>query len=246
MKLNGFRASHRNRWLLIKKGVLNIREFLLFEYYLDSIDFDTRHDNFGEFEAYHEDTAKIFNKEPDTVEDWHNSLLKKGFIKIFDEKRKLFKVKSPERYGTVFGCKAGEFTENEKITPTLGFILNNICFFPEKAEINPPKSISTATKNTSKALGSFKVNLGLSNVVNVSQKVVIIKQEVRSDEEYQKIYADGNFEGLNPDDMRWIDETVVGKIVIENDEQEKEIVRIYFNGDWDEYQKNLVQKTGDF
>lgn len=245
MKLNGFRASHRNRWLLIKKGVLDIREFLLFEYYIDSIDFDTRHDNFGSFEAFHEDTSKIFSKRPDTIEDWHNSLLKKGFIKVFDEKRKLFKIKSPERYGIVFGGKANEYTKNEKITPTLGFILNNICFFPENAEINPPKDTLPASNNTSKALGSFKGNSSLSNAVSVPSKVVIIKQEVRSDEEYERLYQENpNFP--IPDDMKWIDEHIIGKIVIENDEQEKEIVRIYFNGNWNDYRKNLIEKTSDF
>jgi len=237
MKLNGYRASHRNRWLLIKNGILTSQEFLLFEYYLDSMDFDSRHNKFGIFEAFLEDIAKDFDRKTDTIQDWHNSLLEKGFIQLVDKKRKLFKVKTPERYGTVLGCNAREFAKNEKNTPTLDFILQNICFSPEKARINPSKDTISGTNNTSKGLGSFKGELGLSS--NGSKKVVIIKQDVRSDVEYQKMYEE-NSSGLLPEDMKWIDQNAIGKIEIENDEQEKEIIRIYFDGNLDKYHKSLL------
>jgi len=238
MKLNGYRASHRNRWLLIKKGVLNPQEFLLLEYYFDSMDFDSRHGNFGAFESYPEEIAKDFNKKAETIQDWHNNLLAKGFIQLIDKKRKLFKVKSPERYGTTFGCNAQDFAKNEKNTPTLDFLLQNICFSPEKAEINPQNNTNLALDNNSKPLGSFKGELGLSPIS--SKKVVVIKQAIRSDQEYQDIYSRGDFLSLTPDDMKWIDQNIQEKIEIESDEQEKEIVRIYFDGDWGKYRSSLI------
>ena len=237
MKLNGYRASHRNRWLLIKNRVLTPQEFLLFEYYLDSMDFDSRHSNFGTFEAYLDEVALDFDKKPDTIQDWHNKLLSKSFIELVNKKRRLFKVKSPERYGTVLGCNAREFVKNEKNTPTLDFILQNICFTPEKAKINPSKNTILALNNTSKHLGSFKGELGLPSID--FKKVVVIKQSVRSDEEYQKMSQDGDF-GLSPEDMKWIDRNALEKIEIKSDEQEKEIVRVYFDGDWDKYRSSLI------
>jgi len=237
MKLNGYRASHRNRWLLIKNRVLTPQEFLLFEYYLDSMDFDSRHSNFGTFEAYLDEVALDFDKKPDTIQDWHNKLLSKSFIELVNKKRRLFKVKSPERYGTILGCNAREFVKNEKNTPTLDFILQNICFTPEKAKINPSKNTILALNNTSKHLGSFKGELGLPSID--FKKVVVIKQSVRSDEEYQKMSQDGDF-GLSPEDMKWIDRNALEKIEIKSDEQEKEIVRVYFDGDWDKYRSSLI------
>lgn len=239
MKLNGYRVGHRNRWLLIKNGVLNPQEFLLFEYYLDSMDFDSRHSNFGVFESYLDEIAKDFNKKVDAVQDWHNNLLKKGFIQQIDKKRKLFKVKSPERYGTTFGCNANDFAKNEKNTPTLDFILQNICFSPEKAKINPQNNTNLALNNSSKPLGSFKGELGSSPIG--SKKVVVIKQDVvRSDEEYQKMWNEGNYSMLTPEDMKSIDQDLQEEIEIKSDEQEKEIVRIYFDGDWDKYRSSLI------
>jgi len=237
MKLNGYRASHRNRWLLIKNKILTSQEFLLFEYYLDSMDFDSRHNKFGVFEAFPDDVAKDFDKEIGTIQDWHNSLLEKSFIQLVDKRRKLFKVKTPERYGTVLGCNAKEFAKNEKNTPTLDFIFQNICFSPEKVRINPSKDTILNVNNTSKCLDSFKGELGLLS--NGSKKVVIIKQDVRSDIEYQKMYEE-NSSGLLPEDMKWVDQNAIGKIEIENDEQEKEIIRIYFDGNLDKYHKNLL------
>lgn len=237
MKLNGYRASHRNRWLLIKSKVLTPQEFLLFEYYLDSMDFDSRHSNFGLFEAFLNEIALDFDKKEDTIQDWHNSLLEKGFIQLVDKKRKLFKVKTPERYGTVLGCNAKEFAKNEKNTPTLDFILQNVCFSPEKAKINPPNNTTLASDNTSKYLGSSKGGLGLSSIG--SKKVVVISQSVRSGTEYQKMYQESGCEGLTPDEMKWVDQNVTEKIVIENNEQENDIVNTFFDGDWNEYQKHL-------
>lgn len=238
MKLSGYRASHRNRWLLLKNGVLTPQEFLLFEFYLDSMDFDLKHENFGLFIAFTEETTQYFNKEEETIKDWHNGLLNKGFIELVNKKRGQFRIKSPKKYVTAFGGKAKEFATEEKNTPTLDFILQNICFFPEKAEINPQNHSVLALKDTSKALGSSKGEYKVP--FNGSKKVVVISQKVRSEADYLKIRQESNFETLSTEAMKWIDENVREKIEIENDQQEKEVVNIFFDGNWDEYQKHLI------
>lgn len=80
---------------------------------------------------------------------------------------------------------------------------------------------------------SSKVNSGMYS------KRVVIRQDGKSEEEYQKIYRGGGFERFTPDDMRWIDENVTEEIDIDNDETEKQIVEAFFDGDWNEYRRNL-------
>lgn len=245
MKLNGYRASHRNKWFLITQEILSLQEFLLFEYYVDLMDFDKSHkDSFATFEAFLDDVASVFKKHTDTVRIWHNGLLTKGFIKIFDEKRQLYTVKSPLKYViglTQWGGEASRYTKEEK-NQSQEYILENIQFFPPESERILPKSDTPALKSsisTENSLNSSKGNSVVSSPIG-SKKVVVIKQEVRSDEEYQKLYQDSGFTSLTPDDMRWIDQNVQEKIEILNDEQEREIVRIYFDGKWDEYRSSLI------
>lgn len=75
---------------------------------------------------------------------------------------------------------------------------------------------------------------------NVYPRSVIIKQEIRTKEEYEKIYKDSDFQCLTPEDMQWIDENVEEKIEIENEKKEKYIVETYFNDDRDKYNSCLI------
>lgn len=239
MNPTGHRASHRNRWLLLKDSILTPQEFLLFEFYIDSMDFDPDHKNFGLFDAFTEETKQYFNKEEETIRDWHNGLLNKGFIELVNKKREVFKIKSPARYVTAFGGKANEFVKEEVITPTLDYFLQNICFFPEKTEIKPSSNTVLASEDTPKALGSSKVSYIVPSPIS-SKKVVLISQAVRSEAEYQKFHCEKNLSNMSIDEMEWIDRNVKEEIEIENNEQEKELVRIYFEGDWNEYKKHLI------
>ena len=199
--LNGYRASHRNRWKLLQENVLNFQEFNLFEYYLDTMDFDQKHkDKFGTFEVYFDEICIVFNKQRDTVKDWHSGLLQKGFIVSHDAKRNLFKIKSPLRYitGEVWGGKATEYAKQEKITSSLDFLLENVCFSPENLEKKPKFRPILDTNNTTRALGSFNNDVSKGS----SDKVVVIRQEPRSTSEYEKIKQEGNFQDLTVEDMR--------------------------------------------
>lgn len=245
MKLIGYRASHRNKWFLITQNILTPQEFVLFEYYLDLMDFDKSHkDSFSTFEAFLEDVALVFNKHEDTIRIWHNGLLTKGFIKVFDEKRHLYAVKSPLRYviGLVqWGGEASKYVMEEKYQ-TQEFILKNIRFSQleeEKTQLESDEKVDISINTTENSLGSSK---GESIVISHIgyKKIVGIKQEVRGDAEYRKMYEDGGSLGLSPDEMKLADQIVIEKIEILNNEQEKEIVRIYFDGKWDEYRSSLI------
>lgn len=157
MKLYGYRASHRNRWLFLINNIIDDKSFLLFEYYLDCMDWDPKHDKHGIFEAYPEDISKLFNKTIETVRGWHNRLLEEGLIQLVDKKRCLYRIKFPERYGLDGrnGGKASKYSKDEKINPTLESFLNNVSFFPKKIKINTQKQQSMIS-NEKKALVSSK------------------------------------------------------------------------------------------
>lgn len=213
MKANGYRASHRNKWFLITQKILTPQEFLLFEYYVDWMDFDKTHDDkFAVFEVFFNELAIVFNKDKDTVEIWHDGLLNKGFIKLVDENRKLYTVNNPLRYIIgleQWGGEASKYAKEEK-NCTQEFILENIRFFQPKSEQilqNFDKVASKPSNSTENSLSSSKGNSIVSSSIT-SQKVVITRQSVRSDAEYQKFYEE-NHNYPTPDDMKWIDQNVL-------------------------------------
>jgi hypothetical protein len=228
MKLNGYRASHRNRWLLVTQRILSPQEFLLFEYYLDLMDFDKSHgEAFSTFEAFLDDVLRVFNKHEDTIRIWHNGLLTKGFIKIFDEKRHTYTVESPLRYVSGLAQWSGEASKyaKEEKDQTHEFILRNIRFFRperEKIRLESEEKVDISADRVKNSLSSSK---GESIVTSPSgsRKIVVIKQEVRSDAEYRKMYEDDGCLGISPDDMKLADQILAETIEILNEEQETEV-----------------------
>lgn len=238
-KLTGYRSSHRNRWLFLKNRLLSLQEFLLFEFYLDQMDFDANHDKFGCFEFYVDEIAQFIPRKEDCITSWHKSLIKKGFITLHDKRRSLYKIKNPERYFTNFKGKAAKFCKEEKSCPSLEFFLQNVCFFPEKLEEIQKNKTIQLKKKPSKALSSSKVEFRVNSIGK--KKVVIIRQEPRSQEEYRNIHKEGRFSPqFTTDDMEWIDKNIVEKIEVKTANQEQKIVRIFFDGDWEKYKQSLI------
>lgn len=237
MKLNGYRASHRNRLFLLTNKVLKIQEFLLFEYYLDAMDWDTAHEKNGVFEVFFEEIAPIFDRSIETIEGWHNILSDKGFIQLVDKKRNLYVIKSPARYqfDGRKGGKASEYFQNEKANPTIEFLLQNICFSPQISGKIPQNSNKPASTDK-KALVSSKVE-SINTIPTVYKKVVDLKLKVRTPEEYQQISKESDFKVMTPEDMRLADEVSHELIVIESEKQAKKIVEEWFDGDWNKYEK---------
>lgn len=242
-KLNGYRASHRNKWYFIEKGVLTLQAFLLLDFYADTFSFDTRKNDYGLFEVNFEALRKIFNcKSDQTIRNWNDELLNKGFIETTNF-HQIYKLVCCERY--LLNCKlwkgkADYYQELEKNQP-IGIIIQSFglnanvigsCFQP----IGTKQIIKTDL--TSK---SHSINIISSKCEsNVYPKRVLIKQELRTKEEYEKMYKDSDFQCLTPEDMQWVDENVVEKIEIENEEMEQDIVEMYFDGDRDKYKNCLI------
>ena len=237
-KLNGYRVSHRNKWLFIQNGMLSIQELSLLEFYADIFDFDKKHQSFGQFPVNFDEIAKIFRcSSSNTVRNWHGKLLKLGFVKKTGAKN-TYQLSCFLRYISpgVWDGKAAEYAEAEK-DQSIATILQNFGIdlqqVEEKVQIIEKESQELGTKLPPRALGSFKGESGI-----IKRKKVMIKQEFRTEEEYQKMYRD-NPESLTPEDMKWVDENVKEEIEV-TESNEKKIVDMYFDGDWEKYRKNLV------
>jgi hypothetical protein len=114
-KLNGYRCSHRNRWLLIFDGKLSLQSLSLFEFYIDISDFDPKHLAYGTFKIDFSKISSIFLCSPNTVRNWHNQLKKHGLIQSTDE-RGVYKITFPERYNSPgrWQGESGSYAKAEK------------------------------------------------------------------------------------------------------------------------------------
>ena len=198
-KLNGYRPTHRNKWLFIQNGILSLQELGLLEFYADNVDFDwNRPSSLGLFEIDFEEIAKIFNRSSDsTIRIWHDKLLKLGFIEETEHKR-IFKLACFKRYITpgFWRGEAGKYAESEKdqpfeiITQNFGLNLQTI---GEKLQKVGKKNTKTASISPPKALGSYKD-----------------KSVVKTEEEYQRIWKEDYdcSPDFTPDDMKWIDQNI--------------------------------------
>ena len=199
MKLNGYRPSHRNRWKVLKEGILTTQEFLLYEYILDQFDFDPSHEKFGMFELYLDEVSTVFNKQSGSVRSWLNGLLTKGFVEKTNRKY-LFKLISPLKHinpGFQKG-EAAQFAKLDKDQPIEQILQNMGIKFQslgKKVQRIEQKREPNLKQDSSRAIGSFKVDsrFSYSNVNEVEDK------------DYEKIYNSGGYHLLLPEDMKWLD-----------------------------------------
>lgn len=205
--LNGYRCSHKNKWLFIKYGILSIQELALLEFYADIVDFDKNHTDFGLLKVDFKSIKTIFKcKSENTVRNWHNRLIELGFI-ISTNQRNILKLTCCERYISpgIWKGKASDYAKSEKNQP-IEIILQNFGIDLQSIEKRLQPVVNIKDKNLKKQ--SSIAIVSSKDDSSIFPKKVIIKQDLRNKEEYQKIYKEGDFISLIPDDMKWIDENV--------------------------------------
>lgn len=208
--LNGWRPTHKNKWLFIKHDILSLQELALLECYADIFDFDNKHTGYSYFEVYFEEIALIFRKSENTIRNWHNKLLSLGFIEKTTRIHK-YKIKTPERYITSGKWKgeADYYAKLEK-DQSIEIILSNfgIEYGRDGEKIQPvvKNKASTASKVPSIALGSSKDQ---SRDKQVTRGLDV--KERKSPQEYEEKAKESQLEGLSADDMQWIDESLSGE-----------------------------------
>lgn len=241
MKLNGYRPTHRNKWLFLKHEILNVQELAFLEFCADFVDFDKNHEDYGLFEIDFVDVSKIFCCSKNTVRNWLKKLLDIGFIKK-SEKRSHFRMSCHERYINPghWGGRASEYAKKEKDQP-VGIILQNFDIdsqtIEQKTQSVEENPVKSASEQEARTLNSSKDD----SMVN-QRKIVVIKQPPRTDDEYERIHAKKNFRDFPIKDMRWIDENVTEEIDVTNPDIEKDCIEVFFNGNWDEYRRYLITK----
>ncbi|KKQ73703.1 MAG: hypothetical protein US96_C0055G0002 [Candidatus Woesebacteria bacterium GW2011_GWB1_38_5b] len=239
MKLNGYRPTHKNKWFFIKYGILNIQELALLEYYADIFDFDKNHRTFGLFEINFEEIASIFScKSANTVRNWHNKLLKLGFIRK-TELKYVYELSCHLRYINPgkWGGQAVHFQEIEKDQPIEVILQSfgiNLQSIGKKIQPVGKNSQNLGSKPTPIALGSSK-----DGIYSSDKKYVLVKQGLRSNEEYVRLKEEMGLNSLEIDDMKWIDENLISRQVVTND-NEGEIVSLFFNGSYEHFHRNLI------
>lgn len=176
-KLNGYRASHRNRWVVKRDLNLTDPEFVLFEFLLDITDFDTRHDKFGCFEYIPSDIAEVFNVSERTIKRRFKSLLSLKLLKEFDLKRYLYRIPNFQRYVSDIGIKgkATDFVKEEKEHDnSFDIIIRNMT--EEKHQGDKPDEKKHINPDRNDVLGSK--GIGLSKYA--SEDDVCLSEEDKS------------------------------------------------------------------
>lgn len=211
--LNGYRPSHRNKWLFIKHGILTVQQLELWEYYADIFDFDKRHSKCGLVEVFFDEIAPIFRCSTNTIRGWHNKLLLLGFIRKTSRKH-VFQLVCYERFISpgIWKGKAAEYAEKEKNQP-FEIILQSFETNLQTIEENLQQIGKNNKKKSDKTTKPLVIVIGSSN--NGYKDSLI---NIKTDAEYRKIAVSGEFPHLSVDDMKWIDENVREDINTPNQE----------------------------
>ncbi len=237
-KLNGYRCSHRNKWLFIKNEVLSIQSLVLWQFYIDISDFDKKHNDYGLFCVDFEKICKIFNNSSNTIRNWHKELIKVGLIKATEDKH-VFRILVMDRYISpgFWGGKAAEYVEKEK-GKSIEEILKIIGIGNKSVEgkfqsvIKKRKDLSSPKR--SKAISSYKDNTSSNKAKD--------HKLARTEKEYQELKNSDSFKDLEISDMRLIDEIMSKQNKNDDSESynEQDIVDIFFNGNWKKYKSHLI------
>ena len=209
-RFNGVRSCHRNRWALIYYDVLPREEFLLLELCIDVATWDEKKKDYGCFNLNNKQLASFLGyKSHSSVSRLKEKLIDKGLI-IKEEEG--FCITAMGRYlttGKGIGYALTAATEEMNISVNhIVSLMGTKCVpvhidcdsVDEDCDSMHDLDINLGSNSVSKALVSSKVKF------NTSSKKVVVRQGIRSDEEYREILNSGNYERLTIDDMKWIDE----------------------------------------
>lgn len=183
-KLNGYRASHKNKWLFIKHGILSIQELALLEFYADIFDFDPKHNaTVGQFPVNFEEVARVFSCSRNTVRNWHSKLLKLGFIKKTSDKN-IYLLSCYSRYTTPsvrFEGEAAVYAKQEA-DQSIEIILQNFGIDSQlvggNVQIIGKKASELGSESSSIAISSYKEDISSSYKKELSDAELKEKEDM--------------------------------------------------------------------
>jgi len=189
--------------------------------------------------------------------DWDSSLYRKGFIRhALSRLSKIWGIPYTTLYDYVKKLTDAKLLTADKNTPKINnfehfeskgakaFIQKNKLTDQELKFLFPKllNNFEISEKSLAKKPSAFKDYFNVSSKVesNVYPKRVIVKQGLRTNNEYKKTYNEDKYTQLTIDGMKWIDENVIEAHKVKNEATEFDFVEIFFGGDWDLYQRNLI------
>jgi hypothetical protein len=160
-KLNGFRCSHRNKWLLIEANKMSLQALSLFEFYIDVSDFDYKHKGYGTFFVDYVEIAKLFNCSQGTIRNWHKELIELELI-LKTNRRGIYELINPKRYTLPGKWRGGAHTfvnleKNQRIEIILQRMTQEIDLVEDNFQPIEENSRESLKDARSIALGSSKV-----------------------------------------------------------------------------------------
>lgn len=218
----------RNRHLVAIHLELDDAQYRLWDLLVALYDWDRKHEEtYGCVECTDREIAKILSWSPAKVCRARNELLKKKVIR-----------KPGDLYSILPFPELDDETLNKfkKVARVHGSVS------PLKPHVSPPiKELAPLQQNQGyldkSSLVSYK-----DESSNGYPKKVLIKQESRTEEEYKRIKEEMGPSSLEIDDMKWIDDNLVEKKVVDGPATEKDIVDIFFAGNWENYKGHLISE----
>lgn len=184
--------------------------------------------------------------------DWDNDIHRKGYVRHeLTKLSAIWDIPYTTLYGYARILQDKQLLIIERNTPKI----NNFDWFTSKGaqtfvknkpaneylnKLFPNLLNTSEISENDEAKDTLPFRVSSKVEFNVYPRRVIIKQELRTKEEYEKMYQDSDFQCLTPEDMQWVDENIEEKIEIENEKIEKKIIEMYFNGDRDKYKNCLI------
>jgi len=215
----------RDRHLVALYFQLNDAECRLYDFYFAACIWDkTYKETYGTVEFPDREVAILLSWSPSKVCRTRNSLITKGVISL--RNGNIYSVipspELPDNLNTL-GAKTA-WVQN-----LVSSMQQNVS--PLKQDVAPVQQTQGYSDDSS--IVSYKDKHSLTY-----PKRVLIKQETRTEEKYQRMYQD-DLDGLTPEDMRWID-TNLTEVLEVTEENEQDVVNLYFGGDWSKYRMNLI------
>lgn len=202
-KLKGYHRNFKGRFLLLRNGVLTEGEYILWDLSFSILaDWDKKNhsDNYGTFSYTQEEIGSFLG--------WHKTKVCRLSKKLF---QKSFWVKRPDNRIVVVGFdiieNLAEITKERGIVDLQEYILktqSNGTKMKQRIENLQPNTPKENSIIRAQEVAKIQPFVPKKPLVSSNDRFSVLK----TDGEYQRIWAEGGYTMLTIDDMKWIDKNI--------------------------------------
>ncbi|OGH39052.1 MAG: hypothetical protein A2905_00435 [Candidatus Levybacteria bacterium RIFCSPLOWO2_01_FULL_36_10] len=193
-KYHGWYPTYRGKFLLLKNKVISKEAFILYEASVAFSDWDKEHKTYGLLSLSQSEIESQLGFSKGYVSRYGGTLIEKGlWEKLPDNIRvvgfELIEIKLLK-----------EIVKKNKVVDLQKYLVETQQLVANKGELDAkeraclsPQSVADLQQPLSKSdIGSFKDKYYIP----------------RTDEEYERMWKEGNYQSLTPDDMKWLDNNI--------------------------------------